>query len=282
MKTINGFVIRNKLASDIASILRAFTKSHMEVDVIIPCTEKSMKVLPWVVASLRRYLRHPIGEIFVISGASEAIRQFCNKEGIVNIDETEFMGFGNDEIVYFPDNVDRRGWLYQQLIKLKSDVLGNAKHLLILDSDTVFIRPARFDSAGSIALQYFEYTHPSYMSHLRKLFPDFEHTQTSFICHHMFLNKSTLANIRKDIELLHPGKSWWKTIIDLVDTSQMSGFSEYETIGHYIVNNNLKDYGKNIEHYLNCGMTLTNWMSRFYKRVLFPAIYKTISFQQYC
>ena len=277
----DGYRILGSIRSNLASISRSFTRSDMAVDVMVPCTEKSMKVLRAVVPSVRRNLRHRIGEIFIVAPKSESIEAYCAKEGLSYVNEVELMGFSKDMIKHVYNGEDRSGHMYQQLLKLYSDQLGKEAHIYIHDSDTLMLRPFRFDSGGKIVLQYYEHVSQEYLDHFYKLFPGYSNIDVSFICNQMFLKKSLLREIRSEIEKRHQGKPWWRTLVDLMDLSQQSGFSEYETIGQYIVHTRNPEYSKELEHYLNRGLTLGNWEKRPYKWVLFPMKYKTLSFHSY-
>jgi hypothetical protein len=275
------FKIMGKLSSNITSLWHSHGSSAFPTDVMIPCTEKSMAVLPWVVRSVRKYLRHPIEGIYIVAPRSEVIEKFCKTEGLTYVNEVDLVGFSKNVVHHYYEGEDRSGHMYQQLLKMYSDHIGKAKYIFIHDSDALIIRPRRFEYGGKIALEYFETLDPQYFDHFDKLFPGYSHIEASFICHEMYLEKSLLADMRTEIERLHPGKSWWDTLIALMDTSQLCSFSEYETIGQYIVHNKIAGYSKSIEHYLNKGLTLGNWIKRPLKRLLFPMKYKTVSFHSY-
>ena len=60
------------------------------------------------------------------------------------VDEQDVLPIRRDDIDYQFGSVDRSGWLFQQLLKLSADTISSSDHVLVLDADTVMIRPQSF------------------------------------------------------------------------------------------------------------------------------------------
>ena len=131
---------------------------------------------------------------------------------------------------------ERFGWYLQQFIKLAA-----VKHfsefgkVLVWDADTVPLRKLHFFSRDGVP-SYFtgRENHAEYFSAITRALGLVKLHNFSFISqcfpvapHHA---KAFFENLR---ELSSQG--WWGPLIDSVDFTQSSGFSEYETMGTFIL-----------------------------------------------
>src|SRR5262245_37879055 len=94
-------------------------QSSDKLEVVIPCLDKDLATLPLVIDSLRNFLKHPLGNIYIISPISAGDTAiFCRQNNCVFIDETKIAPVEKTSIHHRPKGRDRSGWIYQQLIKL--------------------------------------------------------------------------------------------------------------------------------------------------------------------
>jgi hypothetical protein len=195
------------------------------MDVVIPCAEKD---LPTLELCIRGASRLPeTGRLIVVSPwrMTDAAEWF---------DEARFPFSKDDvasEVVIGGD--PRLGWYLQQLIKLYASFVidGISEDILVIDADTVFLRPVRFvDWRGRGLYATGTEHHPPYFAHMQRLLPGLrrETAAASGIVHHMLLRRSVLLDLFARVESLHR-KEFWRAFLNCVDDDAYhSGASEYE------------------------------------------------------
>ncbi|MFB5265744.1 DUF6492 family protein [Paenibacillus enshidis] len=208
-------------------------KSTPMIDVLIPAIEKDLGTLPYVIDNVRRFVQHPIGRIYIVSPASSKIKQLCSSKNCVFIDEKTVLPITKKDINYQSPRWNRSGWLYQQLLKMNADQYVKASHFLVLDADTVLIRPHSFFKAGKTVFYCRDWSQPEYFNTYRKLLGMKPPRPRSFVTHYMMLEKSKLTALKKKIEAIHH-IPWYKAIIRSIDKKKQFGFSEYETYANYL------------------------------------------------
>lgn len=211
---------------------RDLSMSDIPLDLFIVSIDKDFDMLPEVIFFAKLNILHPIDNIYICSRPSEKVLQICNNNGCIFIDENNFP-FKKDKIDYFPLGVDRRGWLFQQLLKLNSNEVCDNENILILDSDTIFIRPIKFIENGKFVLSCSDEFHQPYREAFKKILGFIPKSEFSFVSHYMLFNKKKLQLLKQHIENKN-NKVWFKAIIDSASTESTSGFSEYETYGNFI------------------------------------------------
>lgn len=207
------------------------------IDVLIPAIEKDLATLPHVIDSLRRYVRHPIGHIYIVSPNSSKIRKLCARKSCIFVDETSVLPFTKKDIRYSSSRWNRSGWLYQQLLKMNGDHICRNNFFLVIDADTVLIRPHRFISGGKRVFYCRSWSQPEYFRTYRKLLGTSAPSPKSFVTHYMLFEKTKLAALKRKIEARH-GMSWHAAIIRSIDRKKQFGFSEYETYANYVYSGN--------------------------------------------
>lgn len=215
------------------SAISGLTNSGPAIDVLIPAIEKDLATLPHVIDSLRRYVRHPISNIYIVSPNSRKIRSLCARKSCIFVDETRVLPFTKKDIRYSSARWNRSGWLYQQLLKMNGDHVCRESFFLVIDADTVLIRPHRFRSGNSSIFYCRSWSQPEYFRTYRKLMGTRPPAPRSFVTHYMLFEKAKLAGLKRKIEDRH-GMSWHAAIIRSIDKRKQFGFSEYETYANYV------------------------------------------------
>lgn len=72
------------------------------IDVLIPAIEKDLATLPHVIDSLRRYVRHPISNIYIVSPNSSKIRNLCLRKNCIFVNESTVLPFTKRTSVILP------------------------------------------------------------------------------------------------------------------------------------------------------------------------------------
>ncbi|MEK5026930.1 DUF6492 family protein [Paenibacillus sp. FSL M7-1046] len=207
------------------------------IDVLIPAIEKDLATLPHVIDSLRRYVRHPISNIYIVSPNSSKIRNLCLRKNCIFVNESTVLPFTKKDIRYSSSRWNRSGWLYQQLLKMNGDHICRESHFLVIDADTVLIRPHRFRTGGKSIFYYRNWSQPEYFRTYRKLLGTAAPSPKSFVTHYMLFEKAKLAGLKRKIEARH-GMSWHAAIIRSIDKKKQFGFSEFETYANYVYSGN--------------------------------------------
>lgn len=203
------------------------------IDILIPAIEKDLGTLPYVIDHLRRYVQHPIGQIYIVSPASHRIRNLCANKKCVFVNERSVLPITKQDIHYQSSRWNRSGWLYQQLLKMNGDRIVRANHFLVMDADTVLITPHSFLAGGKTVFYCRDWSQPEYFNTYRKLLGVKAPRPRSFVTHYMLFEKTKLASLKKKIEAKHR-MPWYRAIIHCINKKKQFGFSEYETYANYL------------------------------------------------
>ncbi len=208
--------------------------SDLPLGVLVPLVEKDLPVFPSVIEALRQNLRHPIERVAVVSPDSAAIRQACRQASCDFICETDVLPLDKADISYTVAGIDRSGWMLQQLIKLAGEQLFTHEHFLALDADTILACPQVFESGGRLVLLHSDEYHLPYFQMYQRLFAYPACTHLSCVAHMMVFNTNLLAEMKAELEK-RSGLPWFLAILNQLDRTQLSGFSEYETYGQWLI-----------------------------------------------
>ncbi len=216
--------------------------SPVSLDIVIPIVEKDLETLPFVVASVRGLIMHPINNIFIVAPDSKRIRDEVTRLGLSFIDEN----------VLLPKSLNEKffsGWIKQQFIKLNADKIVTTEYFLVLDADTIFTRPQIFIFQGKVMLNVAdEYSLPT-KKYVKKILGYGKLHHFSFCVHHLVYETKKLHYLKNYIEERY-SKPWHEVISDL-DEYEMSGSSESELYVGFVLKNYRDEfkivYGRNIE-----------------------------------
>ncbi len=255
-------------------------RSNMELDVIIPLDIKDIGMLHLTVESVRKNLYHPIGNIFVISANNADMRVLCKNHQCAWIDEDNVLPIKLKDINYkVKGKNDRSGWIFQQLLKLSCDNISNGKHVLVMDADTILVRPQVFELNNKmLLLQANEYRRPYYIT-FEKIFKFRTVVPYSFIAHHMLFSTHHVKLMKLYMEEIHD-VPWYKAIIEHLDQNEMSSFSEYETYGNWM----MKKFPEKVyvEHFFNCNLAHKGPMQNLdYYCKTYSNRYRSVSIHRY-
>lgn len=254
-------------------------RSNLPIDVVLAAIDKDSDVLVYVIDSIRKNVMHPIGNIVVISPKSEKIIELCKIKKCLFVDEDTVIPLTKKAINYKIDDVDRAGWLFQQLLKYAAGKYCKNQYYLATEADTIFLRPRVFEKNGKILLPCSnQLCHIPYFYSYRTILGKEILPYVNFTSHHTLINKVRLKQLKLDIEQ-YCKKPWYRAIIENIDKSNGSAISDYETYGQYMYYN----YNHEIE--------LEDWSNISLKRSDLSKIsillnklarnYKTVSFHSY-
>ena len=190
---------------------------EITVDVFIPFAAKDRETLPLVIHGLRKNVRHNISTIYLVAVDNEENKALCASLDCDFVDEASVLPIQRADISYFygSHRQDRSGWLFQQLLKLSCEEVSTAENILIVDADTILIRPQYYFHNGIAIMNVSdEFYIPWFLRYekvygRRLLFP------MSFTSHQMLYERNQLREMKSAIIEKH-GKLWFKVLIDLI------------------------------------------------------------------
>lgn len=251
--------------------------SNIPIDILITCLPKDIDVLPLTLRSIKENIKHPIGSIYIVSPKGNEIEIFCRTNNCKFIDEMKVLGFDKTRINYKVNGLDRSGWLLQQLLKLSGDTICDNEHFLVIDADTLFIKPRTFKVNTKTIIDFSDEYHLPYFRTYEKLLNLKHVIPVSFICHYMLFEKNKLRSLKQLIEQTQQS-SWHEAILNAIEHSEASSFSEFETYANFVLE---KYKGQHIiEYWFNKSLsktdnTIENDITTYSKN------YKTISYHTY-
>lgn len=215
----------------------------MFFDVVIPLgPHDTHKIHRQLEATLKNV--QGLQTIYVITSLHDALDPI---EGVVVIHENKFP-FGLQDVAQHLSPSKRNGWYLQQLLKMYAGIVIPAltgkpmNRYLIIDADTVFLRPVSFvDADGRSLYNWSDENEDSYFEHMKRLHPELKRSKSSKsgICHHMMIDTALMQKLMDKVEK-HDGrgKAFWQIFLEKIDPKHYegSGASEYEIYFHYVFN----------------------------------------------
>lgn len=198
--------------------------SSVPIDIIIPVIEKDIDTLVLTIESVRGNILQPITNIYLISPESNKLRRLAEKMNCKFVLE-------DTVLPSFSKNKKRKGWIKQQYLKLNADTVGKSEHFLIIDADTILIRPQIFinDHKAVLNVLHDYWFCRKQMVKIALGFPKFHNAD--FTSHHMLMSKTKLKALKQHLQSLH-GKPW-QDALDSLEIPEGS-FSEYELYGNFV------------------------------------------------
>jgi len=210
------------------------TASSLPIDIVIPVIDKDSETLPFVIDSARANIGHPIKDIYLVCpGSSVEVRRIGHEKNCKIVDEQDLVPIGPRDITYVWQGHDRSGWMYQQFLKWSGWKFCTQDHYLVIDSDTVFLRPQVFEIGGKLVFDFCDEFHKPYFRAFEKIFRIRPRAPLSFTSHHALIDTTIMAQLIADIEARHR-KPWFEAIIATIDPDEMSCISDYDNYAQYV------------------------------------------------
>jgi hypothetical protein len=201
------------------------------IDIVIPCHHKNFDLLYLTIEAARKCVLNPIGEVKLIANPDFVIELQERFPDCRILPETDFLTTEIMEKIENSVPLERRGWVIQQVVKFNASLVGSEQASLVLDADTILIRPRVWlDSREVQILCISEEYHMPYFDHYELVFGD-ALFPWSFVTHHQLMQKNVLKSMfGEDMNSLIP----W---LDKADFTSSSALSEYHTYGHWLTSN---------------------------------------------
>jgi hypothetical protein len=202
--------------------------------------KRELELLELSISGLSESNQETIKEIFVVAPKRDhfVIRQKISTNIVLVPEEDLLPEYLNDYIVkHFPE--ERRGWIKQQLLKFLSATFLSENGVLLVDADTVILKPQNWLSKfGRQKLDISSEYHDPYQKHFERYLEELEvqgidlniRLGVSFVTHHQLMQAWVVREIFG--ENPHEGLFAWISCIDF--TTSMSAASEWHTYGTFL------------------------------------------------
>jgi hypothetical protein len=234
---------------------RFYMRSHEhEIDVVIcVCCRKDIDT--WEVASKRLTNCIDSADYVVITPEKDLERfkavtnpniQVLSEESIL---PSSYMHYISKHLDQNSKQAGRAGWMYQQFLKMEFALTCNKHRILIWDADTIPLRSIHFfDNNGSPRYFTGEEYHAPYFKLIRTVLGIGRKTRASFIAQCLPFYRDTLQSMVQHIET-SSGLDWKSVILTAIKPNYgPSPFSEYETIGTWMLSDVASSNSKPLPH----------------------------------
>lgn len=175
--------------------------------------------------------------ILIVPDREVPIFKICTPEAFEIIQESSLSSAFHQKLkdAIPSSNADRFGWYLQQFLKIAALIACSDDEIsLIWDADTLPRENLDFESnEGKILFFQGSEEHKPYFACIKSLLGLEKIVSHSFIAQCFPTRGSWIKAFIAEVELRFE-KPWYEALIDVIDFSESSGFSEYETLGTYI------------------------------------------------
>ena len=267
--------------------------SEERIDIVIPVAEKDVET---AVGNFHHFFKNlPVKRIVIIG--NDAVGK--KMEAIIK--EYHNIAYVNENTVYprmnfeaikkliinrAPNAVRKTGWYFQQFIKMAYAYICEGDNYLVWDADTIPLHKLSFIAEDGVLLYNLKDSrYKAFFDTIDALFPKKMETlpgNGSFITEHMIFNVEIMKALIKEIEsnTSIPGEIFYEKIMNAIDISALplSGFSEFETYGTFVINRYADRYRYRKLKYLRNGRVFfgnhvtekeLEWASQSYDTISF-------------
>ncbi|WP_284542787.1 DUF6492 family protein [Pleomorphomonas sp. T1.2MG-36] len=175
--------------------------------------------------------------ILIVPDREIPIFKFCTPERFEIIPESRLSSAFHQKLKNSipSSNSNRFGWYLQQFLKISALIdCSDDEISLIWDADTLPLRSLVFESKERDLLFFRgREEHKPYFDCIKSLLGLEKIVSSSFVAQCFPIRGRWIKDFVAEVEERF-GKAWYDALIDVIDFSESSGFSEYETLGTYI------------------------------------------------
>jgi hypothetical protein len=118
--------------------------SSVPLEVVFVTAEKDFEVLPYSVASVRKYLKQPITKFVLVAKKTQKALDLAKSLNLNFIDENDIIDLAKLKAFVSDNNFILKGsltWYYQQFLKLAYHEKAATKYYFVIDADIVLTKP---------------------------------------------------------------------------------------------------------------------------------------------
>ena len=204
------------------------------IEVFIPSSPRDLDVAGAAISGAMKYITNPIEKIVIATPNPSEFRDLSTNALTHISSDEEVLGESLlSEILRVSKRWEDRipgGWFVQQALKIEFARKSKSAGVLVIDSDTVLIRPRNFlDTRGIQILSPSYELHSPYVDHFKSYFKlPHRESKLSFVTHHQLLQPSIVREMFPNSEAVLR----WCSSGD--DNSHSSPVSEYHSYGEYL------------------------------------------------
>lgn len=203
-----------------------------QLEVVLAVAGKDLKTARLAVESCLRYSLNPIARVTVVveDGFLNEAQQILSEYEIV--EECAFVPFDLRSAVARHSPAGREGWILQQIVGLWAARKSRFSGVLVLDSDTVFLRHIAFlDRSGVQLLQLSHEFVEQYERHASAIWGKRrKHRGLSYVTHYQLMQPEIMRSMFPRLDDL---KKW----VQESDKSKKSPVADYHSYGRFLVEN---------------------------------------------
>lgn len=200
-----------------------------KIDVAIPCHVKDFQNLPFVINGAVATVSNPIGSIKLVTPGAYADELRARFPECQVLEDEQVLGSELMDLIAQMVPPGARGWVTQQVLKYRVALSSAEVGTLILDADTVLLRPRVWvDSRNVQILCVANEYHAPYKQHQRRVFGG-RSSLLSFVTHHQLMKTEALKQMFGSNG--HGLVNW----LNAADFSEDSALSEFDTYGEWMV-----------------------------------------------
>ncbi len=202
------------------------------VDVVVPVGPRDIGVLELMLEGVHRNLAGPVGEIWCVAPSDVGAELRRRYRDVSVIDEEDVIGHERKARVGPMFGV-RAGWMLQQFITLSTPEITCAEAVVVIDADTILLRPRRFRVGQTTLLLAAQEFHIEYYEVLARVWGrSLELPPFSCIAHHMCCLRDDVLAMRGAIEQRWDAH-WIDVLVSCCDPERGEFLSEYELYGQW-------------------------------------------------
>ena len=211
------------------------------IDAVVPCANKDMPTLSLVIASIRLGSDNPVDRIVVVVPGELVSQLAANLDGCEVVAEEDLLDGAMRSLIRSSVPEHRRGWVTQQLAKFEGVTSSSRDGVLVVDADTVLLRPRTWLAGSRQLLVPVHEFHSPYEEHFQRVFGQEGCQATvSWGAHHQLMRPSI---VKAMFGVTKPEQSQGlREWVQAADFSQDSALSEYHSYGRWVETRASSDY----------------------------------------
>lgn len=251
-------------------------ESNVPIDVFMPTLEKDAYTLNLAIDYLRKNVKHPISNIYIVSAEkSKKLKKLAAEKKCIFVDEKSVLDIDKQSINYSFNGFDKNGWIYKMLLNLNANKVCKERHILILDSDTLFILPQIFIYNDRPLFNLSDEYHQPYFDANKNILGIPHKISRSFITHYMLFDSQVLDEYHASLEERW-SEPWYMAIIHNLDKSTAMAFADYESYGDFYLKRHPRQYYLN--YWSNASHELKDISpEKLVKKALKHKVYRSVS-----
>lgn len=199
----------------------------VEIDLAVVAHPKDFGTLGLALTAATNCSRNPVAERLVVLPDQADVNAASLPEDVRILRDSDLL---DETAAMFIEAapVARRGWLRQQVLKFLVALNGTRPATLIVDADTVLLKPRTWLAPNGMQLLAVSHErHQPYVDHAHEVWPNLGRQTVSFVTHHQLMQGDVIwtmfPNGRGDVQRWARLADWTK------DSSPLSEFHSYGT-----------------------------------------------------